>query len=122
MAFLLALVIGFLPPPVTKVHDRNFGDVLAARSGLALYTWDNEKDGQVRCIDDCAKAWPPLTFRKTRVARHVSGIHGTFATVSRPDGTTQVTFNGQPVYTYAGDARGRILCDNEDGWHVVRLR
>ena len=106
MAFLLALSIWFLPAPVTKVHDPNFGDVLATRAGLALYTWDNEKDGRVHCTGDCAIAWPPLTVRKSQVARRISGIHGMFATVRRPEGTTQITFNGQPVYTYVGDAPG----------------
>src|SRR5207237_6890033 len=108
------------PAPVTKVHDQQFGNVLATRVGLALYYWDTEKDFKVHCVDACANAWPPLLVGG-RVAAHASGIRGTFGTIRRPDGTTQVTYNRHPVYTYVGDAPGRILCDNEGGWHVVRL-
>src|SRR5438067_1945828 len=121
---LLALTLALLaPPPVTKVHDQQFGNVLATRGGLALYFWDTEKDFRIHCTAGCAKAWPPLLVRPgAKVATRVAGISGTFGTVRRPEGTTQVTFNRRPVYTYVGDAPGRILCDNEGGWHVVRLR
>jgi predicted lipoprotein with Yx(FWY)xxD motif len=43
-----------------------------------------------------------------------AGIHGHFATFKRSDGTTQMSYNGQPLYTwpgdlYAGDTTGQGL-------------
>ena len=67
------------------------------------------------------KEWPPLTVPKgTMIAKHVMGAMGTFGTIRRPDGRTQVTLNRRPLYTYVGDTRTKILCDGVDGWFVVR--
>ena len=41
-------------------------------------------------------------------------------TITRPDGSTQLTWNKQPAYTYVGDSAGVVKCDNTDGWHAVR--
>jgi predicted lipoprotein with Yx(FWY)xxD motif len=107
--------------PVVVVTAPKFGSILATRGHLALYTWRQEKAGTVRCTGECAKEWPPLTVPKgTMVARRVAGAMGTFGTIRRPDGRTQVTQNGKPLYTYVGDTRTRILCDGVDGWFVVR--
>jgi len=55
------------------------------------------------------------------VAKHVAGVMGTFGEIARPDGTTQVTLDGRPLYTYHGDTARKILCDGVDGWLVVRV-
>jgi hypothetical protein len=39
-----------------------------------------------------------------------------------PDGRLPVTFRGLPVYTYAHEGPTQVLCDDVDGWFVVRLR
>jgi predicted lipoprotein with Yx(FWY)xxD motif len=107
--------------PVVKWKTAQFGPILATKGHLALYTWNSEKDKKVHCTGGCAKAWPPLTVAKhTMVARHVSGVMGTFGTIMRPDGRTQVTYNGRPLYTYHGDTPAKILCNGVDGWFVVR--
>jgi predicted lipoprotein with Yx(FWY)xxD motif len=108
--------------PVRKVTAPKFGAILATRGRLALYTWNKEKDGKVHCTGSCAKAWPPLTVAKgTMVAKHVAGVMGTFGEITRPDGTTQVTLDGRPLYSYHGDTTTKILCDGVDGWFVVRV-
>jgi predicted lipoprotein with Yx(FWY)xxD motif len=45
---------------------------------------------------------------------------GTFGEVMRPDGKTQVTYNGHPLYTFHGDTPTKILCNGVDGWFVVK--
>jgi predicted lipoprotein with Yx(FWY)xxD motif len=108
--------------PVQKVTAPKFGAIIATRGRLALYTWDKEKDKKIRCTAACAKAWPPLTVAKgTMVARHLAGVMGTFGETMRPDGATQVTLDGRPLYTYHADTAKKILCDGVDGWHVVRV-
>src|SRR6266516_7135288 len=109
--------------PVVKWKTAKFGPVLATKAHLALYTWKTERDKKVHCTGACAKAWPPLTIAKgTMVAKHVAGVMGTFGEITRPDGTTQVTLDGRPLYTYHGDSPTKILCNGVDGWFVVRVQ
>jgi predicted lipoprotein with Yx(FWY)xxD motif len=109
--------------PVIKQRDSRFGNILATRGHKALYYWNVEKRAQrVRCTGDCARAWPPLIVRsRTAVPRRISGIRGTFGVVRRPDGRLQVTRNRLPLYTYAHERPRQVLCDNVDGWFVVRV-
>lgn len=53
--------------------------------------------------------------------KKVLGIKGPFGVVRRPDGKLQMIYNRLPVYAYAHDGANQVLCDNSDGWFVVRL-
>jgi predicted lipoprotein with Yx(FWY)xxD motif len=107
--------------PVIAWKTARFGTILATKGHLALYTWRKEPRGKVRCTGACAKAWPPLLVPKgTMVARHVPHVMGTFGTIRRPDGRTQVTIDGHPLYTYVDDSPTKILCNGVDGWFVRR--
>lgn len=107
--------------PVVKWKTASFGPVLATHGHLALYTWNKEQARKVKCTGACAKTWPPLTVpHGTMVAKHVSGVMGTFGEVMRPGGATQVTFNGHALYTFHGDTAKKILCNGVDGWFVVK--
>ena len=128
----LAIAAAFLAPaaaaapasPVTKFRATGFGYVLARRDRQALYYWQVEKraGGKIRCVGSCAVAWPPLLVRSAAaVPKRVAGIRGTFGVVRRPNGKLQLTHNGLAVYTYAHEGPGQVLCDNVDGWFVVRL-
>jgi predicted lipoprotein with Yx(FWY)xxD motif len=112
-------------PPVIKYRDNVFGPILATRAKKALYYWNVEKraGGKIRCTGACARAWPPLVVRsRSAVPRTIRGIPGRFGVIRRPDGRLQVTHRGLPVYTYAHERPEQVLCDNVDGWFVVRLR
>jgi predicted lipoprotein with Yx(FWY)xxD motif len=112
-------------PPVIKYRDNIFGPILATRAKKALYYWNVEKraGGKIRCTGQCARAWPPLIVRsRSAVPRTIRGIPGRFGVIRRPDGRLQVTHRGLPVYTYAHERPEQVLCDNVDGWFVVRLR
>jgi predicted lipoprotein with Yx(FWY)xxD motif len=129
-----ALALAFVPAamtmaagraPVIRYKDDRFGAVLATPKKQALYYWSVEKraGGKVRCTGSCAKAWPPLIVSSRAVVpRRIPGISGTFGVVRRPGGRLQVTRNRLPVYTYAHERPEQVLCDNVDGWFVVRLR
>ncbi len=110
--------------PVSSFLDPTFGKVLSRRDKQVLYLWQVEKKagGKVRCVGACAKAWPPLIVRSAKqVSRKIAGLSGIFGTVRRPDGRLQVTRNKLPLYTYAHERPRQVLCDNVDGWFVVRL-
>ena len=111
------------PAPVIKIKVGRFGDVLATRGRQALYFWNVEKrDFKVHCTGACARAWPPLIVRsRAAVPARIAGIRGRFGVIRRPDGRLQVTHNRLPIYTYAHERPNQVLCDNVDGWFVVRV-
>jgi predicted lipoprotein with Yx(FWY)xxD motif len=78
------------------------GTYLTGASGRALYIWVADSNGKSACAGACAGAWPPLITKATPT---VSGgaIAGDLGTITRSDGTKQVTYKGHPLYYYAGD-------------------
>jgi predicted lipoprotein with Yx(FWY)xxD motif len=111
--------------PVIKYQDDQFGAILATPKKQALYYWQVEKraGGKIRCKGSCARAWPPLIVRRrSAVPRRIAGIPGRFGVIRRPDGRLQVTHRGLAVYTYAHEQPEQVLCDDVNGWFVVRLR
>jgi predicted lipoprotein with Yx(FWY)xxD motif len=109
--------------PVTTFRHPTFGRVLARPDGQALYYWTRERrDFKVHCVGACARAWPPLIVRAgVSVARRIAGLKGTFGVIRRPDGRRQLTHDRLPVYTYAHEGRRQVLCNDVDGWFVVRV-
>jgi predicted lipoprotein with Yx(FWY)xxD motif len=110
-------------PPVVKVKNATFGNILQSKNRLPLYYWSVEKraGGKVRCTGKCARVWPPLLVRsRTAVPSRLAGVRGVFGVVRRPDGKLQVTHRGLPLYAYHDDPPNTVLCNNVDGWFVVR--
>jgi predicted lipoprotein with Yx(FWY)xxD motif len=79
------------------------GTYLVGPSGKALYLFDADKNGKSACSGACASAWPPLTVSTTPA---VSGgaMSADLGTITRSDGSKQVTYNGHPLYYFAGDS------------------
>jgi predicted lipoprotein with Yx(FWY)xxD motif len=120
-----AMTEGAARAPVIKYQDDQLGAILATRGKKALYYWNVEKraGGKIRCTGACAKAWPPLIVRsRSAVPRTIRGIPGRFGVIRRPDGRLQVTHRGLAIYTYAHERPEQVLCNNVDGWFVVRAR
>jgi predicted lipoprotein with Yx(FWY)xxD motif len=96
--------------------------VLTNAQGLTLYWFAPDTATRSTCYGTCAGYWPPVTG--TPSARR--GVPGMLATIKRSDGTTQVTYNGHPLYTYVGDtapgqAYGNNLNLNGGLWHEVTV-
>jgi predicted lipoprotein with Yx(FWY)xxD motif len=106
-------------PLVRAIPNKQLGPVLATYGRQAIYVWNREPKGRIRCTGGCAKAWPPVVVRKgAAVPAHVKGIMGTFG---RPGGARQLTFNGRALYTYSNEKPGQVLCNKVNGWFAVRL-
>lgn len=114
--------------PFSTESIEGFGTVLVDADGNALYTNEAESDGTIKCVEGCADFWPPLEAAADSVPSTIEGIDGEFGVMARPDGTDQVTLDGQPLYTFAEDRTpGSITGDGfEDDfggdhfvWHVV---
>jgi predicted lipoprotein with Yx(FWY)xxD motif len=79
------------------------GAVLADSKGFTLYHLTTERGDAIRCLRACARMWPPLLAPGCEVPASASELPGELATVERPDGGAQVTYDGLPLYTYSGD-------------------
>jgi predicted lipoprotein with Yx(FWY)xxD motif len=94
--------------------------VLTNTKGLTLYTLSGETHGKFICTTaECLKAWPPLLVTPGTTPKGPVKL----GTVKNPEGKTQVTFKGMPVYTFEGDskkgeANGEGLKD-VGVWHAV---
>ncbi len=115
--------LGATMGPVTTMKDPTLGSVLSTRGSKALYVWNKERAGMVKCVGSCAKLWPPLIVSsKKAVPMHVNGVMGEFGTVRRPDGRLQVTYNRRPLYSFKNDPKGVAKCNNVNGWFAVKAR
>jgi predicted lipoprotein with Yx(FWY)xxD motif len=111
-------------PPAVRVKDDRFGFILQSKNQLPLYYWNREKaaGGKIRCTGECARVWPPLIVKsRGAVPARMANVKGKFGVVRRPDGRLQVTHRGLPLYAYHDDPPNTVLCNNVDGWFVVRV-
>ncbi|MBW3664099.1 MAG: hypothetical protein KY469_13450 [Actinobacteria bacterium] len=96
----------------------DLGTILIDGEGRTLYVFDNDTDGTSTCYDQCAENWPAFTGTAEAGGDVDASLIGT---TTRDDGTTQVTYNGQPLYYFAadqapGDTNGQGV---GDVWWVV---
>ncbi len=72
-------------------------------SGRAVYLWAKDTGDVSTCTGACAGAWPPVTASGT-VTASGSAKASDLGTITRSDGTKQVTYDGHPLYYFAGDS------------------
>jgi predicted lipoprotein with Yx(FWY)xxD motif len=93
--------------------------VLTNAAGFTLYSFAPDTPAKSNCNGTCAQNWPPVNGPAT-----ASGVTGTFGTITRSDGATQATFDGHPLYTFAGDTapgqnKGNGLNAAGGLWHEI---
>jgi predicted lipoprotein with Yx(FWY)xxD motif len=78
------------------------GTYLVGAGGRALYLWAADHNDTSSCAGACAQAWPPLLTMATPTAS--GGVQASdLGTITRSNGTKQVTYKGHPLYYFAGD-------------------
>jgi predicted lipoprotein with Yx(FWY)xxD motif len=99
------------------------GTFLVDGQGRTLYLWEADTGSKSTCDGACAAAWPPVT---TEGAGKAGGDaeSSKLGTTKRSDGSTQVTYDGHPLYRFAGDSKpGQTAGQGSDGfgaeWYVV---
>jgi predicted lipoprotein with Yx(FWY)xxD motif len=93
--------------------------VLTNANGFTLYSFAPDTPTKSNCNGTCAQNWPPVAGPAT-----ASGVTGTFGTIKRSDGSVQATFDGHPLYAFAGDtapgqAKGNGLNAAGGLWHEI---
>ncbi len=107
-----------------KVATSDHGEVLVDGSGKAVYAYSNDTPMTSTCVDACADAWPPVPAPEDGNLSGGEGVEESrMATMSRPDGTQQLSINGAPLYYYSGDAEGEFKGHGQNGengnWSLV---
>lgn len=76
-----------------------------------VYSYSGDSASTSACRGECAVAWPPLL---TAGSPGVEGgaQSGALGTLTRPDGSLQVTYHGKPLYLFANEG---IAKDPNDG-------
>ncbi len=115
-----------VPPPGTILSansTKQLGTTVVDGNVATLYRFDRDsaEPPTATCVDDCAQAWPPVLTDPSQ-PRVLEGIADeAVGTVTRPDGTTQVTIGGWPVYRHASDAPGATDGNGVDGaWFAIQ--
>ncbi len=116
--------VWFVVKPETLVVGGNadLGAFLIAANGRTVYTFKNDEPGKSNCVDACAQNWPPLTIAANDGPIAGRGVTGKLGTITRADGSLQVTYNDMPLYFWKddaakGDAKGHKV---RDVWFVVQ--
>ena len=88
---------------VITTASSSAGTFLTNGSGRAVYLWVKDGNGMSACSGACAGAWPPVTTTGT-VTASGGAKASDLGTITRSDGTRQVTYDGHPLYFFAGDS------------------
>lgn len=96
------------------------GSFLVDDKGMTLYLFTKDTPNTSNCYDKCATAWPPLLTTDKAVSG--DGVDASkLGTTKRKDGTTQVTYNGWPLYYYVKDKSAGDVTGQDVGsvWFVI---
>ena len=103
--------------------NTKLGKILVDGKGQTLYLFEKDTGTSSTCDGGCASAWPPLTTTGKPTAG-AGVIASKLGTTKRADGSTEVTYNGHPLYTYAGDqapgqTTGQAIDQFGAEWYVL---
>jgi predicted lipoprotein with Yx(FWY)xxD motif len=86
---------------VKTANNAKLGTVLVDAKGLTLYRLSGERGGKLICTTTgCLKLWHPLVASGATMP---SGGVASLGTIKRSGGVEQVTYKGEPLYTFAQD-------------------
>ncbi|MEU8243196.1 hypothetical protein AB0C07_33490 [Actinoplanes missouriensis] len=107
---------------LTATKVAKMGETVQDEDGFVLYRFDKDSDDPAKsnCNGDCAEIWPPAVTNDGKPA--LDGVDEKLVgTVTRADGTKQLTLKGWPLYRYIGDKKpGQWKGQNVSGtWFVI---
>lgn len=108
--------------PVTVQRIPGIGEVLADRRGFTLYYVATDRGARVTCTGECSFTWPALMYSGPLPER--SSLPGPLGKTPNPDGGTQLTYFGWPLYRYSsdgvpGEANGHGLGGLSGAWFAM---
>ncbi len=111
--------------PVVAMTVPRYGVVLGTSHHASLYLLTAERGGKIVCTGGCLALWPPLLAGAGSLARRIPGLAGRLGLVRRGPHVEQVTYDGYPLYSYAGDpgpraSAGEGIVSFGGTWYLVR--
>jgi len=113
------------PGVTVQAKKGKLGPILAAGpKRLTVYLFEADNGATSACTGACTKVWPPVTTAGAPLAA-AGATSADLGTITRSDGTKQVTYNGHPLYFFAkdgdaGDSYGEGSNSFGAGWYVIR--
>ena len=114
-------------PAKVKTGTSALGRIVVDGKARTLYLFEKDKHGKSACSGVCAQNWPPLLTRGKPTAGP-GAKSALLGTTRRSDGTTQVTYNKHPLYTFVADKGKRASTKGERleafgaKWYVVAAK
>jgi predicted lipoprotein with Yx(FWY)xxD motif len=103
---LAAVATGSSSPTVKTADNATLGTIVVNATGRTLYHYMPDKGTKIACTGACASIWPPDLIAKSAKPVAGPGIKASkLGTITRPDGTVQVTYYGLPLYRFSGDSK-----------------
>ena len=105
---------------VLVAEDPTLGPILTDAAGMTLYLFTNDTTAnESACSGGCAENWPP--FSPEGDLTLPEGVEGELTRFDREDGTTQVAYNGIPLYLWVNDAAPGDTTGQGVGdvWYIV---
>jgi predicted lipoprotein with Yx(FWY)xxD motif len=94
--------------------------LVAASNSHTVYTFDSDTPGVSKCNGGCSGTWPPLTITAGQTPTGGPGVTGQLGTITRGDGSVQVTYKGLPLYFFHSDSAAGETKGNYTGWSLVK--
>jgi predicted lipoprotein with Yx(FWY)xxD motif len=96
-------------------------DVLADSAGKTLYTAGVESGGKILCVEGCTSFWKPVAGTSAEAEQAAGKLDADLGVVKRPDGPSQLTLDGLPLYTFTEEGSGQLqgdgFADDFEGTH-----
>jgi predicted lipoprotein with Yx(FWY)xxD motif len=89
---------------VVNAATTSAGKILVDDKGRTMYAFAADKKGHSSCTGTCLTYWP-LVPAGAKAPTDGAGVTATFGVIKRADGTSQLTADGWPMYTYVGDSK-----------------
>jgi predicted lipoprotein with Yx(FWY)xxD motif len=83
-------------------------EALVDAEGNVLYTNDQDTAKRIACTAECAAIWVPVTSESGQPTSDDPSVEAKLGVVTAPDGASQVTYEGLPLYTFTEDAPGEV--------------
>ena len=112
------------PAAMLKIDQTSLGSVLTNVQGFTVYWFAKDTATNSACSGACAAAWPPVIG----MPRAASGfkLTGKLGEIKRADGSMQATYDGHPLYLFAGDSKpGQVNGNAINGfgalWYAIKI-
>ncbi|MGE3270253.1 MAG: hypothetical protein AB7P40_15985 [Chloroflexota bacterium] len=114
LGLIVAVPVMAQTPTVKVATDATLGKILVDGEGKTLYLYSRDEKGVSNCYDQCETRWPILRPPAGGAPTGSADINGKLGTITRKDGTMQVTYNDIPLYYWyqdekAGDTKGQAV-------------